>query len=153
MEKSTRPDRTAVAGYSILSPRARARLAVKTASIPSALATDNTALNPELTKVLALIDLQSFDGTWNIDSEKPLLDLTGLDVTKSPPNGVSDEIWVTIVVLRFLEDRIPKEEDVWGLVVEKARACIQRYLGPGGDLQLLEELAARVVVEEGKTGG
>jgi hypothetical protein len=102
-------------------------------------------LNPNLTKVLALIDLQHFNGLWNTDSENRLLDILGFEIPRPPPVSVSDEAWVTMLVARFLEDVIPEEEDVWGLVVEKAREFVRECLENGGDLQLLEEMAGLAV--------
>jgi len=48
--------------------------------------------------------------------------------------------WVTMLVVRFLEEMMPEEEDVWGLVVEKAREYVRECLETG-ELQLLEEIA------------
>ena len=101
--------------------------------------------NPNPTKVLALIDLQHFNGVWNTDSENRLLDILEFKILRPPQVSVSDEAWVTMLVVRFLEEMMSEEEDVWGLVVEKARGYIRGCLENGGDLQLLEEIAGLVV--------
>lgn len=156
--QSQQPRTVNVTGYSIRKRRGVRARSVKAASVSSALVTDTTApsisaLNPDLTKVLGLIGLQCFDGAWNIDSEKLLLDIIEFEIPKPPLNGLSDEAWVTMLVVRFLEDRMRKEEDVWGMVVAKAREYVRKCLETGRDLHLLEELAAGVVVGNGKTDG
>ncbi|CZR68404.1 related to Vault poly[ADP-ribose] polymerase [Phialocephala subalpina] len=130
---------------------------VKAESVSNALVTTTTPPpvappNRNPTKVLALIDLQGFDGAWNTDSESLLLDILGFEIPKPPLDGVSDEAWVTMLVVRFLEERMPEEEDVWGLVVEKAREYVGRFLETRETLHLLEEMAG-VVVGKGKAEG
>lgn len=130
---------------------------VKAESVSNALVTTTTPPpvappNRNPTKVLALIDLQGFDGTWNTDSENLLLDILGFEIPKPPLDGMSDEAWVTMLVVRFLEERMPEEEDVWGLVVEKAREYVRRFLETREMLHLLEEMAG-VVVGKGKPEG
>jgi len=65
-------------------------------------------------KVLALIELQQFDGSWNTSSE--LTDIIGIKI----PAGKGKE-WVTLLVLNWLEVKCAEEEGTWGMVAEKAR--------------------------------
>ncbi|RFU32904.1 hypothetical protein B7463_g3467, partial [Scytalidium lignicola] len=67
--------------------------------------------SPNLVKVFALIDHQCFNGAWTGDSEG-LLPLLGFDIPMPPPAGVSDESWVTMLIVKFLEERMPGEEGV-----------------------------------------
>ncbi|KAJ8069031.1 hypothetical protein OCU04_002705 [Sclerotinia nivalis] len=99
--------------------------------------------NSNSMKVLALIDLQSFDGPWNIS--KSLLHILGFEIPK-PPQGMSEEAWITIFIVTLLEEKVPEEEDVWGLVVEKARKYLRTNLGTE-DPHLAEEIA-RLVIEK-----
>ena len=129
----------------------------KVGSVSNPLATTPTAPqisppNPNPAKVLALIDLQRFNGAWNSNSEKLLLNILGFKIPEPPSNGMSKEAWVTMLVIKFLEECIPEEKDVWGLVVEKAREYVRKCLASGGELHLLEEMAG-VVAGKGKTEG
>jgi len=81
-----------------------------------------------------------------------LLEILGFEIPKPPPEGVTDEAWVAMLVVRFLEERMPEEEDVWGLVVEKGREYVRKCLETGRELQLLEELVG-AVVGKGKAEG
>ncbi|KAH7420060.1 hypothetical protein BKA64DRAFT_32173 [Cadophora sp. MPI-SDFR-AT-0126] len=105
--------------------------------------------DPNLKKVLTLIDFQYFDGTWNTDNKNMLVDILGFEIPKPPLDGATDKAWVTMLVVKFLEERMPKETDVWDLVVEKARECVRKCLLTRGELHLLEEMA-RAVVWTGK---
>ena len=88
--------------------------------------------------VLAIIDLQGFDGSWA--AEKELSSLLGFEFPKAP-EGVEEKAWITALVIKFLEIKMGWEEGVWGLVVDKARAYMQMVLKDG-----IEEL-------ERKAGG
>jgi hypothetical protein len=52
--------------------------------------------------------------------------------------------WITMLSARFLE-KMPEEEDVWILVVKKARGYVRECLENEGDLHLLEGMAGTVV--------
>jgi hypothetical protein len=106
-------------------------------------------LNTVLTKVLALIDLQGFDGAWSIDSENLLLDILQFDIPEPPLDGMSEEAWVTMLVVTFLAKRMPEEEGVWGMIVEKAREHVRRLVNTEETLHLLEKMA-EAVVEKGR---
>ncbi|KAJ8062369.1 hypothetical protein OCU04_008913 [Sclerotinia nivalis] len=95
--------------------------------------------------MLALIDLQSFDGSWDAHSET-LSSILGFEIPKPRPLQVIDEdVWVTMLLVRFLEDRIPEGKSVWCLVVEKARRFVRARLNTTGDMDLLEEMAGAAV--------
>lgn len=103
------------------------RLEEHTRALADALAVKTSTLH-RLTKALDLIGLQCFDGAWNLADEERLLDIMGLKIPRPLLSGVSEEAWVTMLVVSFLEDKMPEEEDVWGLVVEKARVHVRKYL-------------------------
>ncbi|KAH9206639.1 von Willebrand factor type A domain-containing protein [Leptodontidium sp. 2 PMI_412] len=71
--------------------------------------------------------------------------ILGFEIPKPPLDGASDEAWVTMLVVKFLEERMPKEKDVWDLVVKKAREYVRKCLETRGELHLLEEMAGAVV--------
>jgi hypothetical protein len=62
---------------------------------------------------------------------------------------VERNIWITILVVRWLEVLGSEEEGTWGLVVEKARAWLE---GLGVELNGLEKDAG-LVVEKLKVEG
>lgn len=72
-------------------------------------------------KVLySLISLQTFAGFWDLNDE--------LANILSIPRGklrLENRVWVTLLVVRFLETYMQEEKEVWDLVVDKAR----RWLG------------------------
>ena len=72
-------------------------------------------------KVHAIISLQSFKGTW-LSSDR-LGELLGLQVEEMKHLPQTD-VFVTILVITFLEGHLKSEEGVWELVVEKAKAYL-----------------------------
>jgi hypothetical protein len=94
-------------------------------------------------KVLALIALQAFDGYWpgdNIEVGR----IMGLGSTIKNENLVTEEknIWATLLVVKFLEEKCVDEEGTWALVVEKARAWL---VGMGNDQAAMEELEKKAL--------
>ncbi|KAI9643283.1 hypothetical protein NHQ30_007900 [Ciborinia camelliae] len=101
--------------------------------------------NPNTTKVLALIDLQSFDGSWDANNEI-LSSILEFEISQpGPPQGINNDVWVTMLVVKFLKDRIPEEKNVWYLVVEKALQYVRAHLHTAGDMASLEEMAGAAV--------
>lgn len=80
-------------------------------------------------KVLAIIDLQDFDGSWAPGEEKlsALLEIT----IPATPEGTDKKVWITMVVIKFLELKMTDEEGMWLMVVEKARAYVQTAMHDG----------------------
>jgi hypothetical protein len=91
-------------------------------------------------KVLALISLQDFEGSWVSPTEVD--EIMGLEVSQNPKVG-DQKVWITLVVVSFLEQNMASEEGPWALVVEKARG----WLGGLGLMSLdkLEKEAAEFV--------
>lgn len=83
---------------------------------------NNSTASSNNDKVHSIIELQSFEGYWNINEglrkvmgvDKEIVDLKGQKTT-----------WNTILVVTFLETKMEEEKDVWELVVEKARAWLR----------------------------
>jgi hypothetical protein len=92
-------------------------------------------------KVLAIIDLQAFDGSWD-PKEKKVPAFLGFKVPKAP-NVVEGKVWVTVLVIAFLEMKMAGEEGMWGLVVEKARGYVQSVVEDG--IEELKNMAGEVV--------
>jgi hypothetical protein len=96
----------------------------------------------ESEKVLALIALQDFEGSWPYDKE--VGQIMGFEIPQRPKGG-EQKIWVTLLVVCFLEQKMSGEEGTWGLVVEKARGWLE---GSGDmDLEDLEKNAKAFVIK------
>jgi len=102
--------------------------------------TQKWASKSEVDRILALIELQEFEGSWLADNDEiPII--LGFAIPESPNGG--SKVWVTILVVLYLEVKNADEEGTWGLVVEKAR----EWLGGNaeGGLEGLEKAALEVV--------
>jgi hypothetical protein len=92
-------------------------------------------------KVLAIIALQTFEGSWTDEDE--VIEIMGIGRGVVEKAGVERKVWVTVLVVRWLETRCAEEEGTWGLVVEKARGWLE---GLGVmDLEALEKEAGALV--------
>ncbi|CZT12887.1 related to Vault poly[ADP-ribose] polymerase [Rhynchosporium agropyri] len=99
--------------YSPTSPISTAPLGSPTLAIP--------ASSPD--KVLLLINLQHFDGFWAAEIENSITLI--MDITDSSiPKDVNANIWLTILVIKFLREKCAAEQGTWELVVEKAQAWL-----------------------------
>ncbi|MAD85570.1 MAG: hypothetical protein CL912_21630 [Deltaproteobacteria bacterium] len=93
-------------------------------------------------KVLALIELQDFDGFWASDSDKHAFLIMGvMDI--DAPDGVDANVWLTLLVIKFLQKKCAEEEGTWELVVEKAKAWLDN--SGIGDIAGLERKAGEVL--------
>ena len=72
-------------------------------------------------KVHAVIGLQDFEGSWEYSKE--LYQITGLK--KPRRKQVLSKAWVTWAVVLWLEGKMGKEQEVWELVVQKARMWLE----------------------------
>jgi hypothetical protein len=90
-------------------------------------------------RVLALIELQEFDGSWPVGNEE-IAAIVGVGMT--PAKG-DEKAWITLLVVLFLEMKNADEEGTWGMVVEKAREWLGGAVGAG--LGELEKAAAEVI--------
>ncbi|PQE25051.1 hypothetical protein CJF31_00005892 [Rutstroemia sp. NJR-2017a BVV2] len=79
-------------------------------------------------RVLALIDCQDFEGTWDAADVEPILAFQ-IPVNTTDLEEAEKKSWVTMIVVCFLEDKMAAEKDTWELVVAKARAWLEQTLG------------------------
>lgn len=76
-----------------------------------------------------LIALQTFTGSWEANDD--VIDILGIPQEKL---GLEDKAgegrgggaknlnaWITLLVVRFLENYMPEDKEVWELVVDKAK--------------------------------
>lgn len=100
------------------------------AGMPGGGPSSGVALDPQTPRdtALAIINLQTFAGSWTANDLEYLMRLMGMGNLSSLISGTaghSPEALLTAIVVRFLEKRIAGEKDIWELVVDKARAWIQ----------------------------
>jgi hypothetical protein len=96
---------------------------------------------PSTEKVLALIELQEFEGTWPEGNEE-IKAILGFQIPHAP-NQVDAKAWITLLVVGFLELKNAAEEGTWGMVVEKARDWLAANVPTG--LEELEKAAVDLV--------
>ncbi|PQE30133.1 von Willebrand domain-containing protein [Rutstroemia sp. NJR-2017a WRK4] len=79
-------------------------------------------------RVLALINCQDFEGTWDAADVEPILAFQ-IPVDTTDSGEAQKKSWVTMVVVCFLEEKMAAEKDTWELVVTKARTWLEQTLG------------------------
>jgi hypothetical protein len=95
-------------------------------------------------KVLELISLQDFEGSWATPAET-ISDIMSIKIPENPKCG-EQKVWLTLLVIAFLEQKMADEEGTWGLVAEKARGWLA---GLGlMDLELLEHEASEFMKKQ-----
>lgn len=100
-------------------------------------------------KVHALIALQSFHGVWPSSAVGEISAILGMPVGECPREGVQRDVWMTLLVVRYLEVWMSEEEGTWALVVEKARGWLGEVLGMEA-LEGLEREAAKLIQSLGQ---
>lgn len=101
---------------------------------------DSPSLGDEV--LYSLISLQTFAGFWELNDEvvniigipREMLGLLENRIIGEKLDAAEDNqnLWVTLLVVRFMEMYMQEEKDVWDLVVDKARAWLgERTLGEG----------------------
>lgn len=86
-------------------------------------------------KVHAVIALQDFEGWWEQKGE--LLAILEIEIVETKTKE-----WITMLVIKWLETKMVGEEDVWELVVEKARGWLEvQYMGEEEMVRLEKEVA------------
>ncbi|RUP42745.1 von Willebrand factor type A domain-containing protein [Jimgerdemannia flammicorona] len=114
-------------------------------------ADDNAALrvmpvNPSIQDLHALIDFQSFDGSFVVVDELAIfLGFKGakefLSQTRPKDSVVRNEdVWTTLYVIAFLEERVSEFKEEWELVVSKALRWVkkQNIVGVTGEVLVKE---------------
>lgn len=77
----------------------------------------------------ALINLQSFSGAWAMDAE--LFTILGIAESSVSNDGQDELVMATALAIAWLEKKVPDQEGVWEMVVEKAKAWMK---GQGVDV-------------------
>lgn len=116
--------------------RSKAR-AQKLGIAPSPSAKVDWFSKPPAEKVLTLVLLQDFEGSWVLRSE--VEEIMCLQIPENPKVG-DQIVFITLIVVSFLEQKMASEEGTWALVVEKARGWLES-LG----IMNLEELEREAV--------
>jgi len=75
--------------------------------------------------LIALMMAQSFDGSFNDSAASLLTGLTAAQITSSLPSGVDAKVWLTLVVLAFLEHKASADRDQWEMNFRKAQKWIK----------------------------
>jgi len=102
-------------------------------------------------KMHKIIDLQEFDGSWQISNK--LLELIGVTenqfTTLNLDLGSSSVVGnkahrATALAVAWLKTKLPKEEDVWDMVVEKAVGWLASEFGGEDSAEEAVKLAGKV---------
>ncbi|KAK5944359.1 hypothetical protein PMZ80_003640 [Knufia obscura] len=107
------------------------------------------ALAP-LEKMQKLIDLQTFSGSWTVsddllailshDAVTPFKSAADVEHAVGEKGAAMDkDAMATVLAVAWLEAVMSDEEDVWEMVVEKAKAWLQGNIGNGEEVKKLVE--------------
>ncbi|RFU29257.1 hypothetical protein B7463_g7098, partial [Scytalidium lignicola] len=101
-------------------------------------------------KVLRLISLQDFEGYWDAKSEAELSNIMEIGADNTLPASPSDvaenrAVWITLLVIAFLRDKVADEMDIWELVVEKGVKWVKGEIGDEEVFERLEKGAKGIV--------
>jgi hypothetical protein len=119
---------------------------------PERLSAD-TGAQPLSLRTKTLIDLQTFEGSFVLNSAlATLLGVSSLDleldaslmrfIPSSWDLELSKKVWATVLAIKLFETQLAGERSVWQLVVDKARAWIGGLAGVRAeDISQLEKMA------------
>jgi len=95
-------------------------------------------------KMVELVSLQTFDGSWKwtvnlfsslgVEEEKLKAVLAGLEET----------VMATLLAVAFLESKVPEEEGVWEMIVEKAKGWLVGKTGESSAVDGLTKVKEQV---------
>ena len=92
-----------------------------------------------------LISLQAAEGFWILNDSLASLTGVSLSVLKSAcPDGVSVNVWATVLALVLLEKRFNSQHDEWELVAMKAEMWIQAQ-PLASNIESLKAIASQTV--------
>lgn len=94
-------------------------------------------------KVLGLIEIQEFQGSWPANSEM-VAAILGFQI---PSYMANSKLLLTILVMNFLEVKNKSEEGTWSMIMEKARAWISDQVPDIMELARMERAAFELVSE------
>jgi hypothetical protein len=121
---------------------------------PERLSADTGGAQPLSSRTKTLIDLQTFEGSFILDSALAAVlgvSLSVLEARLMPGNpGLSLEskkkVWATVLAVKMFETQLVGERSVWQLVVDKAGAWMGGVEGVGAeDVVQLEKMAGVVL--------
>ncbi|KUJ09677.1 uncharacterized protein LY89DRAFT_627904 [Mollisia scopiformis] len=95
-------------------------------------------------KMLALIDLQDFEGFWPVEKREEISKIIGVAIDGAAEE-LESKIWITMAAVKFLEEKCGDEEGTWGLIVEKARAWMAGTKS-ASELEVFESRAEKLIV-------
>lgn len=115
----------------------------------------DTGAQPLSLKTKSLIDLQTFDGCFILNSA--LASLLGVSISSLEARLASDnnhaglspelrkKIWATVLAIKLFETQLVRERSVWQLVVDKARAWMVAAGVGVEDITRLEKMAGEAL--------
>ncbi|KAL2061135.1 hypothetical protein VTL71DRAFT_7408 [Oculimacula yallundae] len=96
-----------------------------TLDTPESLADESFVVPTSISdKVLALIKLQDFAGFWAADEGKESRAFQIIGISSNCTYGADADVWLTVLVIKFLQEKCAEEQGTWELVVEKAQAWV-----------------------------
>jgi len=120
------------------------------------LPSSGTGAQSLLPRTKALIDVQTYEGSFELDlALAALLGVSMPDLEAqlamcyvSGLTSLSEEqkrkIWATVFAIKVFEIQLAGERDVWGLVVDKASAWVRTMMGDS-DVKALEKLVGKAL--------
>lgn len=114
------------------------------------MAKDSTTFEPDffvsaktpVEKMHSVINLQAFDGSWALSDE--LVKFLDLPPDQMPSGFKDKTVWATIITVAWFEKFLPDQEEVWEMVVNKARGWLETKLGADEVSRLRGEAANRL---------
>ncbi|KAJ8067860.1 hypothetical protein OCU04_003450 [Sclerotinia nivalis] len=106
--------------------------------------------------VLRIIDLQQFDGTWvSVPYLEPVLGFkVPQDVFRVEKDTTAKKLWITLIVLGFLEHTMTREADLWELVVVKTKMWLNSMEAQSvQEFKQMKKTAMEVVSKANQTIG
>ncbi|KAF9144374.1 hypothetical protein BGX20_007041, partial [Mortierella sp. AD010] len=92
-------------------------------------------------KLEILIDLQTFQGSW--DWDQMLFNCIAVAVEDAEKvakdNGWDENVVATALAILFFEKKLVEEKDAWELVIGKARGWLEEQIGEDGIVAVLQE--------------
>ncbi len=98
--------------------------------------------------LMALIGLQRASGAfaWG-DPLEMVLKMKKEEALARKLEGMPEEAWLTALAVTYVEATEEHEEDLWSLVVEKARRFVERNVTEEGERKRMWEEAKKTVEE------
>jgi len=85
--------------------------------------------------LISLLMCQTFEGSFNDSAASLLTGLTAAQIRGSVPAGVEMSLWITLVVLSFLEHKASADRDQWEMNLRKAQKWIKSKVSDSSSLQ------------------